>query len=256
MNDVMSAGMHRLWKDHFVKMLGVSNIRESIDENVGSTFNHLDVAGGTGDISFRVCEELRIRDMAGVPTNTVINKHPLSVTICDINPDMLLEGEKRAVDLYGTSIVATREELKSNPMSTKPVHFVLGNAEHLPQFEDNSFDLYTISFGLRNVTTPENAIKEAYRVLKPGGRLAILEFSIPTNPIIKQLYETYSFNVIPKMGEIVADDRESYQYLVESIRKFDDQETLKERITRCGFEGSKYTNFNNGVVAVHEGWKL
>jgi demethylmenaquinone methyltransferase/2-methoxy-6-polyprenyl-1,4-benzoquinol methylase len=133
--------------------------------------------------------------------------------------------------------------------------FVEGNAEKLP-FYDNSFDLYTIAFGLRNVTNKEQALSEAYRVLRPGGRLMVLEFSSVTQPLFRQVYDQFSFQVIPLLGELVAKDKVSYQYLVESIRRFPNQDTLLQMIRAQGFQCCSYVNFTLGVVAVHTGYKL
>lgn len=168
----------------------------------------------------------------------------ISVTVCDINPEMLRVGEKRARERFGSSLLD----------ETKALSFVEGNAQSL-QFDDNSFDLYTIAFGLRNVTDVDMALREACRVLKPGGRFMCLEFSQIPDPLLRQIYDTYSFNVIPGLGELVANDRASYQYLVESIRKFSNQEELVSRMKEAGFQEAKYTNLTGGIVAIHEGWK-
>jgi ubiquinone/menaquinone biosynthesis methyltransferase len=164
------------------------------------------------------------------------------VVVCDINPDMLSVGRGRVASAVGTT-------------TSKLIGFVEGNAEKLP-FRDQSFDLYTIAFGLRNVTNKDVALKEAYRVLKPGGRIMIMEFSSLKNPMLQQMYDGYSFNVIPKIGELVANDRESYQYLVESIRKFPKQEELLGMVRSAGFGCASYRNLTFGVVAVHSGFKL
>jgi demethylmenaquinone methyltransferase/2-methoxy-6-polyprenyl-1,4-benzoquinol methylase len=123
-------------------------------------------------------------------------------------------------------------------------------------FDDNSFDVYTISFGIRNVTRPQEALNEAYRVLRPGGRLMVLEFSQLPNPLMQKAYDLYSFNVIPRMGQMIANDRDSYQYLVESIRNFPDQETFLNMVETAGFEQAKYRNLTMGVAALHSGWKI
>ena len=135
------------------------------------------------------------------------------------------------------------------------IDWVVGDAMHLP-FEDNVFDVYTISFGIRNVTRPQEALEEAYRVLKPGGRIMVLEFSQIPIPLGQWFYDRYSFNLIPKMGEIITNDRQSYQYLVESIRKFPDQETFLEMIKSAGFENAKYRNLSLGIACLHSGWKI
>jgi demethylmenaquinone methyltransferase/2-methoxy-6-polyprenyl-1,4-benzoquinol methylase len=212
MNDVMSLGIHRLWKDKFIKMLNPVK---------GSKL--LDVAGGTGDIAFRFLK----------------NTHDGQVTVCDINPEMLEEGRKNAID--------------KNILSG--IEFICGNAEKLP-FDDSSYDYYTIAFGIRNVTNIPAALAEAHRVLKPGGRFMCLEFSHVQNPILAGLYDFYSFKVIPQMGKIVAGDKDSYQYLVESIRKFPRQEKFLQMIEDAGFSQVKYTNLSGGSVAIHSGWKV
>jgi demethylmenaquinone methyltransferase / 2-methoxy-6-polyprenyl-1,4-benzoquinol methylase len=183
----------------------------------------LDVAGGTGDIAFRF-----------------INRAPLSkVTVLDMTENMLIEGKKRA----------EAQEYKNN------INWVCGDAMNLP-FEDSSFDAYTISFGIRNVTDIQKALSEAYRVLKPGGRLLVLEFSqIPISKLQK-LYDLYSFKVIPTMGKLIVNDSDSYKYLVESIRKFPKQEEFLKMIEMTGFENTKYRNLSLGIAALHSGWKI
>jgi len=183
----------------------------------------LDVAGGTGDISFRF-----LRRAPGA-----------SATVCDMTESMLIEGQKRA-------------EAES---FADALDWVVGDAMNLP-FESNSFDVYTISFGIRNVTRVQDALSEAYRVLKPGGRLMVLEFSQIPNDLMQKAYDLYSFNVIPLMGEVVTGDRDSYQYLVESIRKFPDQNTFASMIRTAGFEQVKYRNLSMGIAALHSGWKI
>mgnify|MGYP000150301900 CR=1 FL=1 len=212
MNDVMSAGIHRLWKDAMMDWLA---------PRPGQHL--LDVAGGTGDISFRFLKR------AG-------HGH---ATVLDLTEPMLVEGRKRAeAEQLGDSL-----------------DWITGDAMALP-FADNTFDVYTISFGIRNVTRPEQALAEAFRVLKPGGRLMVLEFSQLPNEGLQRLYDLYSFNVIPRMGQMIANDRDSYQYLVESIRNFPDQETFLGMIRAAGFEQAKYRNLTMGVAALHSGWKL
>ena len=213
MNDVMSGGIHRLWKDHLIR---------GIRPKAG--LHYLDVAGGTGDIAFRIGKKIQ---------------HNAKITLCDLNWDMLRVGRDRAIN---------RGHLDN-------YDWVTGNAETLP-LEDNSVDVYTIAFGLRNVTHIDNALKEAHRVLKPGGRFYCLEFSHVENPAFAALYDKFSFNIIPKMGEIIAKDRESYQYLVESIRKFPTQENLKERLTQAGFTKTSYENLTFGIAAIHFGLKI
>ncbi|WP_299968498.1 bifunctional demethylmenaquinone methyltransferase/2-methoxy-6-polyprenyl-1,4-benzoquinol methylase UbiE [uncultured Roseobacter sp.] len=212
MNDVMSGGIHRLWKDAMMDWLA---------PRAGQRL--LDVAGGTGDIAFRFLKR------AGAAHATVL----------DLTEPMLTEGRARAeAAQMGDSL-----------------DWIVGDAMALP-FDDASFDVYTISFGIRNVTRPQEALAEAYRVLKPGGRLMVLEFSQLPNPAMQRAYDLYSFNVIPRMGQIIAKDRDSYQYLVESIRNFPDQETFLGMIRSAGFGNAKYRNLTMGVACLHSGWKL
>ncbi len=215
MNDLMSAGLHRLWKDDFVAALNVPK---------STPFHVLDVAGGTGDIAFRIIR-------AGGPQTRV--------TLADISYDMLHEGRRRA-----------REE--SSPAQ---LGFVTGNAEVLP-FPDNTFDACTIAFGIRNVPHIEVALREMYRVLKPGGKFQCLEFSQVTVPGLQEIYDAYSFTVIPAVGREVTGDGGPYRYLVESIRRFPNQETFLSMIREAGFERAGYRNMTAGVVAMHWGWKI
>ena len=212
MNDVMSLGVHRIWKDMMMDWLA---------PQAGQKL--LDVAGGTGDIAFRFL------DRSGFGHATVL----------DLTSSMLAEGRSRA-------------EAKQ---MINEIDWVVGDAMNLP-FENNVFDVYTISFGIRNVTRPQEALKEAYRVLKPGGRIMVLEFSQIPVPLGQWFYDRYSFNLIPKMGELIADDRSSYQYLVESIRKFPDQETFLGMVEAAGFENAKYRNLSLGIACLHSGWKI
>jgi demethylmenaquinone methyltransferase/2-methoxy-6-polyprenyl-1,4-benzoquinol methylase len=212
MNDVMSGGIHRIWKDAMMDWLAPRPGQQL-----------LDVAGGTGDISFRFIKR------AGRAHATVL----------DLTEPMLVEGRKRA----------EAESLADS------LDWVVGDAMALP-FPDNSFDVYTISFGIRNVTRPQEALNEAYRVLRPGGRLMVLEFSQLPNPLMQRAYDLYSFNVIPRMGQVIAGDRDSYQYLVESIRNFPDQDTFLSMVRKAGFENAKYRNLTMGVACLHSGWKL
>ncbi len=216
MNDVMSGGVHRLWKDAMMDWLA---------PRPGQRL--LDVAGGTGDISFRFL------DRAG----------DAEAVVLDMTEQMLVEGRRRAEADTNADARADR------------LDWIVGDAMQLP-FEDNSFDVYTISFGIRNVTRIPDALSEAYRVLRPGGRLMVLEFSQLPNPAMQWAYDRYSFNVIPAMGKMIADDRDSYQYLVESIRKFPDQESFAAMIRQAGFDQVKYRNMTFGVAALHSGWKL
>lgn len=212
MNDVMSVGIHRIWKDMMMDWLA---------PRPGQKL--LDVAGGTGDISFRFLK----RAGAG------------HATVLDLTEPMLVAGRQRA-----------EAESMSNSLD-----WVVGDAMALP-FEDNTFDVYTISFGIRNVTRPQEALNEAYRVLRPGGRLMVLEFSQLPNAMMQAAYDAYSFNVIPRMGKLIANDSESYQYLVESIRNFPDQETFLSMVRAAGFENAKFRNMTMGVAALHSGWKV
>lgn len=213
MNDLMSGGLHRLWKDTLIR---------HIRPKPGQAF--LDMAGGTGDIAFRIYKE---------------TEGQAKITVSDINASMLKVGRKRGID---RGIV-------------KNIEWKEANAAELP-FADNSFDVYTIAFGLRNVTMIDNALREAWRVLKPGGRFFCLEFSHVTEPLLAKVYDAYSYGLIPKIGKFVAKDKESYQYLVESIRAFPKQDDLKQRLEDAGFDQAKYTNLTYGVVAIHEAWKL
>ncbi|MEZ5771211.1 MAG: bifunctional demethylmenaquinone methyltransferase/2-methoxy-6-polyprenyl-1,4-benzoquinol methylase UbiE [Defluviimonas denitrificans] len=212
MNDLMSVGIHRLWKDAMMDWLA---------PRAGQRL--LDVAGGTGDIAFRF--------LARAPE--------ARATVLDMTESMLIEGQKRA----------EAENLADR------LDWVVGDAMALP-FADNTFDVYTISFGIRNVTRIPDALAEAFRVLKPGGRLMVLEFSQLPNPALQWAYDRYSFNVIPALGQAVANDRDSYQYLVESIRKFPDQDSFATMIRQAGFEQVKYRNLTMGVAALHSGWKI
>ncbi|OWU85817.1 ubiquinone biosynthesis methyltransferase UbiE [Oceanicola sp. 22II-s10i] len=212
MNDVMSLGIHRVWKDAMMDWLA---------PRPGQRL--LDVAGGTGDISFRFLKR------AGSGHATVL----------DLTEPMLVEGRKRA---------------EAERMADS-LDWVVGDAMALP-FEDNTFDVYTISFGIRNVTRPQEALNEAFRVLRPGGRLMVLEFSQIPNEGMQWLYDRYSFNMIPVMGQVIANDRDSYQYLVESIRQFPDQETFLGMVRAAGFEQAKYRNLSMGIACLHSGWKL
>ena len=181
------------------------------------------MAGGTGDIAFRFLRR------AG-------HGH---ATVLDLTEAMLAEGRKRA----------EAEALSGS------LDWVAGDAMALP-FPDNSFDAYTISFGIRNVTRPEAALDEAFRVLRPGGRLMVLEFSQIPNELMQKVYDLYSFNIIPRLGQAIANDRDSYQYLVESIRRFPDQETFLGMVQGAGFGNAKYRNLSMGIAALHSGWKI
>ncbi len=209
MNDLMSLGIHRLWKRRFAAMVSPKG-KEVI----------LDVAGGTGDISFL------LRSLAP----------QADITVCDINPEMLKVGRSRALDRGITD-----------------VEFIEGNAEKLP-IKSNSVDVYTIAFGLRNVTNIDAALREAKRVLKPGGRFFCLEFS-KVAPALKPFYDMYSFGLLPRLGRYVANDEESYRYLAESIRQFPPQAELATRMEKAGLRDVAYTNMSGGIVALHRGRK-
>ena len=251
MNDLMSAGLHRLWKDEFVRMAEplASDIQYRLKKDGSYQSNPLpivllDVAGGTGDIAFRLIDSL---------SSSLIHSPPLNiesptVIVCDINPNMLAVGEARS----------RKRGLSNNDTSLKifpKVKWQQGDAENLSFLKNESVDLYTIAFGIRNVTRIDKALQEAYRVLRPGGRFMCLEFSRVVNPLLSQMYDIYSTNVIPTMGQIVANDRASYQYLVDSIRRFPDQESFADMIEEAGFKLVKYKNLSLGVCAIHSGFK-
>ncbi len=213
MNDVMSFGIHRIWKRIAISHTGLKKGQRA-----------LDVAGGTGDLTLYLSQQ--VGDSG-------------EVVISDINPDMLEQGRRRLLDKgYGSNI-----------------KFVEANAEALP-FADNSFNCVSIAFGLRNVTNQQKALASMYRVLKPGGRLLILEFSRPVLPVLNKAYDFYSFNILPKMGKLIANDEASYRYLAESIRMHPDQKTLQSMMETAGFERCRYYNMSGGIVALHKGFKL
>jgi demethylmenaquinone methyltransferase/2-methoxy-6-polyprenyl-1,4-benzoquinol methylase len=216
MNDLMSGGLHRAWKDALVTAVNPPKNRR--------TFALLDVAGGTGDIALRVIE-------AGGPDTRA--------TVCDINEEMLAVGRERIAKLGRTDAI----------------DFMQGNAEALP-FPDKSFDAVTIAFGIRNVPRIDRALDEAHRVLKTGGRFLCLEFSSVDVPGLDRLYELYSFNIIPAVGKAVTGNREAYQYLVESIRKFPKPKAFAQMMTDAGFRRASFTLMTGGVVALHSGWRL
>ncbi len=213
MNDLMSGGLHRLWKDAFVAELSLPKGEVP--------FAVLDMAGGTGDIAVRILER------GGKRT---------SVTVCDISAKMLDEGKHR---------LAGREH----------VRFVQANAEHAP-FQDRNFDAYTIAFGIRNVTHIDRALAEAYRVMRPGGRFLCLEFSTVDMPMLDTVYDAFSFNIIPALGGLVTGDRDSYRYLVESIRRFPDQARFAQMIAAAGFARVSFRNLTGGIAAIHSGWRI
>jgi demethylmenaquinone methyltransferase/2-methoxy-6-polyprenyl-1,4-benzoquinol methylase len=212
MNDLMSAGIHRIWKRFTIELSGVRRGHRV-----------LDIAGGTGDLA------ARFADIVGADGQVVL---------ADINDSMLQVGRDKLLD--------------SGRYSN--IDFVQADAQQLP-FPDDSFDCITIAFGLRNVTDKAQALGAMLRVLKPGGRLLVLEFSKPTNSLLGKAYDAYSFNVLPAMGRIIANDGESYQYLAESIRMHPDQDTLKDMMEDAGFARCEYHNMTGGIVALHRGIK-
>lgn len=213
MNDVMSMGIHRLWKRFTIDCSGVRPGQQI-----------LDLAGGTGDITALFSKRVG-------PTGKVV--------LADINESMLNVGRDKLRDLG----------LVNN------IEFVQANAEALP-FADNTFDIITIGFGLRNVTDKDAALRSMFRVLKPGGRLLVLEFSKPSQEWLSKAYDLYSFKILPFMGQLIANDKESYQYLAESIRMHPDQETLKQMMANAGFAEVTYHNMTGGIVALHRGYKF
>ncbi|KAI9818793.1 MAG: 2-hexaprenyl-6-methoxy-1,4-benzoquinone methyltransferase [Pycnora praestabilis] len=231
MNDLMSLGIHRLWKDYFVRSLNPGS--KVTDSTSPEGWHILDIAGGTGDIAFRMLDH----------ATTVNNDHTTRVTISDINADMLGEGKKRSLETpYGHG---------------GRLDFLEANAEKLPMIESNSLDLYTVAFGIRNFTNKSAALHEAYRVLKPGGVFACLEFSKVNNRLFDEVYKRWSFGAIPLIGQLVAGDRESYQYLVESIERFPNQLEFRDMIEEAGFRvpGKGWEDLTGGIAAIHKGVK-
>lgn len=219
MNDAMSAGLHRVWKD-----MAITKLNPQPGERL------LDVAGGTGDIARRfvkAAESVRLRR----------GGESASAVILDINDEMLLAGIDAVKD---SAMDLTR---------------ICGNAQQLP-FEDGEFDAVTIAYGIRNVTDRMAALREFHRVLKPGGRVGVLEFSTPPEPLIRKFYDAYSFAVIPRLGQAIAGDRDSYQYLVESIRRFPKQDQFAQMMRNAGFARVNYADYSAGVTAFHTGWKI
>ncbi|MFT6274826.1 MAG: demethylmenaquinone methyltransferase/2-methoxy-6-polyprenyl-1,4-benzoquinol methylase [Halioglobus sp.] len=212
MNDLMSGGVHRIWKRFTIELSGVRR---------GNAV--LDIAGGTGDLAARFAEIVGDKGR---------------VVLADINDSMLQVGRDKLID---TGKLAN-------------IEFVQADAQYLP-FPDNSFDCVSIAFGLRNVTDKDMALRSMLRVLKPGGRLLVLEFSKPENELLSKAYDTYSFNVLPRIGKLVTNDSESYQYLAESIRKHPNQETLKDMMEDAGFSQCEFHNMTGGIVALHKGIK-
>ena len=218
MNDLMSGGLHRLWKDDFVAWLS--------PPKSATPFAHLDVAGGTGDIALRVVKA------GGVG---------VASTICDISGEMLNAGRRRM----------DKQRLEVS----ERIAFVQGNAESLP-FPDRFFDAYTIAFGIRNVTHIDKALEEAFRVLKVGGRFLCLEFSEVQVPVLDRIYDLWSFQIIPRLGQLAAGAAQPYEYLVESIRKFPKQAEFARMVEKAGFERVTHRNLTGGVAAMHSGWRL
>jgi demethylmenaquinone methyltransferase / 2-methoxy-6-polyprenyl-1,4-benzoquinol methylase len=215
MNDLMSGGVHRLWKDAMVEWL-----------NPQPGMKILDVAGGTGDIAFRIAHTARAKGGEA------------AITVCDINADMLGEGVARAEEA-----------------GERDISWICGDAEKLP-IPDASMDAYTIAFGIRNVTHIDAALREARRVLKPGGRFLCLEFSRVEAPGLDALYERFSFSVLPRLGEMVAKDGEAYRYLAESIRRFPPQAAFAKMIERAGLSRVKVRNMTGGIAAMHSAWRI
>jgi demethylmenaquinone methyltransferase/2-methoxy-6-polyprenyl-1,4-benzoquinol methylase len=213
MNDLMSLGIHRLWKRYTIELSGVRSGQKV-----------LDIAGGTGDLA------ARFSSLVGREGHVILS---------DINASMLNNGRSRLID----------KGIVDN------VDYVQADAQHLP-FPDNSFDCITIAFGLRNVTDKDMALRSMYRILKPGGRLLVLEFSKPVAPGLKTIYDLYSFKILPLMGKLVANDEASYRYLAESIRMHPDQVTLKDMMVDAGFGQCDYHNLTGGIVALHRGYKF
>ncbi|PGH27773.1 hypothetical protein AJ80_00561 [Polytolypa hystricis UAMH7299] len=233
MNDLMSLGIHRLWKDQFVRSLnpGSRYLQDKPESEQG--WNILDIAGGTGDIAFRMLDH----------ATNINHDHHTRVTVADINPDMLAEGKKRSVE--------------TPYYNTNRLSFMQANAQSIPSIPDNSVDLYTVAFGIRNFTDKQAALVEAFRVLKPGGVFACLEFSKVTVGLFDEVYKRWSFGAIPLIGQLVAGDRASYQYLVESIDNFPSQEEFRGMIQAAGFitPGQGYENLSAGIAAIHKGVK-
>jgi len=213
MNDLMSAGVHRLWKRYTIETSGAKK---------GDTI--LDLAGGTGDLASKFTR--------------IVGKNGM-VTLSDINPSMLANGRERLTNMG----------IAGN------IEYVEANAEDLP-FESNKYDIVTMAFGLRNVTDKDAALRSIFRVLKPGGKLMVLEFSKPVVPGLGTIYDQYSFKLMPLIGKVVANDEDSYRYLAESIRMHPDQDTLKSMFDDAGFERTKYHNMTGGIVALHTGYKF
>lgn len=245
MNDLMSLYTHRLWKDRFVRSInpGIRPSPLASSPESPQAQRILDIAGGTGDIALRLLDHATL----------INNDHHTSVTISDINPQMLSEGRKRiAQTAYANS---------------DRIDYLEANAEDLPAIESSSIDLYTVAFGIRNFTSIPNTLREAQRVLKPGGVFACLEFSKVGNPLLNAAYKRWSFGAIPLIGQLVAGDRDSYQYLVESIERFPSQREFEALIRQAGFmvprgtrgdigeEGGGWEDLMGGIACIHKGMK-
>lgn len=227
MNDVMSLGIHRLWKDHFINKLDAGKRPNSTEP-----LNFIDVAGGSGDIAFGILDHAEHK----------FGDTESTMHIVDINPDMLKEGEKRAMEQH---------KYYNDPRVT----FLVQNGETLDQIESNSKDVYTVSFGIRNFTDIQAGLNTAYRVLKPGGLFYCLEFSNIENPLMDTVYQQWA-KVLPVMGSMIANDYDSYQYLVESIERFPEKETFKGMIEKAGFQSAGYESLTFGICAIHWGVKV
>jgi demethylmenaquinone methyltransferase / 2-methoxy-6-polyprenyl-1,4-benzoquinol methylase len=227
MNDLMSGGIHRAWKHRFAAMAA---------PRPGNRI--LDMAGGTGDIAFRLAGAINARDTDPESGGVTGTTYP-EIVVCDLSEEMVRVGRDRALDRG----LAGR------------IGVIVGNAEAVP-LPDRSVDIYTIAFGLRNVTRIDTALSEAHRVLKPGGRFLCLEFSRVVVPVLDRAYDVYSGAVIPRLGQAIVGDRDSYAYLVESIRQFPDQPTLAARMGAAGFHAARWVNLTGGIAAIHHGWRI
>ena len=239
MNDVSSMGIHRLWKQTLIEEIGILKPKRIFEEGKIKKIEPikiLDVATGTGDIAYNIIDyQKKYAD------NPNLLHKSLKVTLVDVNADIL---------------EIAKEKSETNNIDANLIDFHVSSAEKMEFIEDNTYDIYVISFGLRNVPDIPKALKEAYRVLKPGGRFLCMEFSKVENPIFSQIYKEYIFNVIPIMGKVITNDSESYTYLAESIDQFHDQETLKGMLEDAGFGYVSYENLTNGICAIHSGFKL
>ncbi|KAK3692119.1 ubiquinone biosynthesis methyltransferase coq5 [Podospora appendiculata] len=255
MNDLMSFGWHRIWKDHFVASLnpGFSPLTSGPDPRAPQHI--LDIAGGTGDIGFRMLH-----------TAHTLNGNPdVRVTISDINPAMLTVGKQRSTQLPASQqaalsfVEANAEDLtRTKPLSSTSTTATATDSHNTSSIPSNSIDLYTVAFGIRNFSNIPAALREAHRVLKPGGVFACLEFSkVDKHPLLNTLYKSWSFGAIPLIGQLVAGDRDSYQYLVESIERFPSQEAFRDMIVDAGFivGGDGFEDLTGGVAAIHKGMK-